>query len=155
MITIAIDPGKTGAIAVDLGEEGVDCFKMPETMPDICAFIADLNGKSTHRVAYIEKTNFALKGPSGHFMASQAIKVARSFETLRTALYIYGFETYEVQPNKWIRGFIGDGYKGQDQQAKRKRAIKEKAQQIYPHLKVTLQKADALGLLAWATKGER
>jgi len=72
-------------------------------------------------------------------------KFARHCGQIEAALYALGVSFEDVAPGVWMRSM---GKLPKDKGA-RKRAIRELMARRYPHLKVTLKTADALGILTW------
>ena len=140
---IAIDPGASGGIAWSKQDGGgVETAPMPEGMTEICDFIRGLAASLVDPVCYIEKVGGYMPGNSG----PAACKFARHMGHLEMALYANGVPTVQVTPNKWMKA-IGSWPKDKTE---RKRAIKEEMARRFPHLKVTLKTADALGVFVYA-----
>lgn len=148
---IAVDPGATGAIAFrdDNGRIAVD--SMPETLRDIWDYF-DSWYKGTFPKAF-ENASGVLEDAGYHVQgnnASASAKFARHCGSLEMALTASGLPWESVRPQKWMKIFGGLP----KDRMERKRRIKELVQRLYPHIKVTLQNADALGILTWAIKQE-
>ena len=140
---IAIDPGMSGGIAW-LDKEGiVQAMKMPEGMTEIAVELGALKGAGITG-ALIENVGGYMPGNS----ATAAVKFARHVGHLEAICYCYGLAVTKVAPNTWMTG-IGTYPKDK---AQRKKAIKEDMARRYPHLKVTLATADALGILTYWLK---
>ncbi len=137
MIFLGIDPGKTGGISVHTTSGAVaygftnktpmDIYETIVTCRNYC--ITDINHKC---VALIEKV---------HSMPKQG--VASSFTFGKNYGFLLGCLTaleipFEyVTPQKW-QGYLKCRTKGD------KNITKQKAQELYPHLKITQAIADAL-----------
>lgn len=93
-------------------------------------------------VAVMEKVGFHRPGNS----AVATAKFARHCGHLEAALYSAGIPFVEVTPQKWMQSL---GALPADKR-ERKRAIREEMARRFPHIKVTLAVADALGILCWA-----
>lgn len=150
---IAIDPGSvSGGIAWTLYET-VKAEAMPSTPKDIYDFLGFLCCEADGHeniVCYIEKVGFYVKGNSGPASAT----FARHVGNLEMALLAFHLEHHWIQPSKWMLHFIGKqtyppSMTDYQRKAKRKNLIKAKAQGLYPHIKVTLKIADALGILSY------
>ena len=155
---ISIDPGISGAVAGnDEGETHI--FKMPETPRDL--FILILSMKTDDAFCWIEQVGSYMPNNSG----PAAVKFARHCGHLDMALVASGIPYDYVLPTKWEHWLIGKpNYpkidKNISKQARqqilskrtqeRKNKIKTKIQALYPNLKITLQNADAIGILHWA-----
>jgi hypothetical protein len=138
---IVIDPGVNGGIAWE--EDGqISCAPMPEGMTAQADLIRSLSIQNHCWTGVIEKVGTYVPGNSGPAAAT----FARHCGNLETALYMCGISTEEVTPNKWMKA-LGTWPKDKHE---RKKAIQEAMARRYPHLKVTLKVADALGMLTWA-----
>ena len=80
-------------------------------------------------------------------------KFARHCGNIEAALYCLGVPVEQVGASQWMQ-VCGPLPKGMDAQAKRarKNAIKDAVARRFPHLRVTLSTADALGVLWWAMR---
>ncbi len=132
MIFLGIDPGKTGGVSFhDPACELIDAFAFTNKTPmDIYQMLKAC--RKGNPVAMIEKV---------HSMPKQGVKSSFTFGQgygfllgCLTALEI-PFEY--VTPQKWQR-YLGCLSKGD------KNVTKQKAQELYPHLKITHATADAL-----------
>jgi hypothetical protein len=132
-MNFAIDPGANGCVATRNQP-----FKMPETALDLADLIRQLYACG-YRTCYLEEIP-----KHGGKNASAMIKLARQYGEVRGVLATVGLRVVEIRPQDWQRavGVVAGGDAG-----KRKRAIKERAQQLYPGVEVTLWNADALMIL--------
>lgn len=147
-IIIAIDPGANGGIAIYgllNGSGAIELSNMPETTADIWSFFDPIPNHLSV-CAYMEKVGFHRQGNS----ASASAKFAGHCGELRMALYGNHISRVDVAPQTWMKMF---GALPEDKTA-RKNAIKSAVQGLYPHLKITLKTADALGILHWALQKE-
>ena len=144
---IAIDPGAAGGIAWTDSEGIAGAEPMPEGMTAIVdrlrSLAVDLSGCS----AVVEKVGQWL--PGDH--PNSATKFARHCGNVEAALYGLGVPFTEVAPGVWMRT-LG---KLPKEKGPRKRAIRELMARRYPHLRVTLKTADALGILTWELEKTR
>ena len=134
MIFLGIDPGGSGGISIHNGDK-VEAFAFTKkTNADIYHTIRDCTmvGQYDHSVALIEKV---------HSMPKQGVKSSFTFGMnygfllgCLTALRI-PFEY--VTPQVW-QGYLKCRTKGD------KNITKQKAQELFPHLKITHAIADAL-----------
>lgn len=167
---IAIDPGKSGGIA---WKDEVNVYA--EKMPDTIKGIRDLLKKITEPynplgvsddllycppcVCYLEKVN-SMPGQG----VSSTWAFAENYGALKAILCCLNISLLTVSPKVWQRA-IGatrpntgkDATRAQKNAAVRegKHRIKEIVEARFPHLKVTLRTADALGILIYATKQEK
>ena len=151
--TLYVDPGASGGFAWRDHDGIVQAAPMPEGMTAQVDWLREWHAEAswggqpmTTVSAVMEKVGGYMPGNSG----PAAAKFARHCGHLEAALYCMGISTAEVAPGVWMRKL---GAMPKDKQ-ERKRAIKEHVQRLFPHLKVTLKTADALGMLA-AGEGEQ
>ena len=157
---IGIDPGLSGAIACKTDGK-VFAYNMPDTPKDILLLI--LSMKTDDAFCWIEQVGSYVAGNS----ATAAVKFARHCGHLDMALIAAGISHDTVLARKWEHWLIGkpnypaipDDISLKEEQrikakrkTERKNKIKAKVQGLYPDLKVTLAKADAIGILEWAIK---
>jgi hypothetical protein len=133
----------SGGIAWTDADGIVQAMKMPDGMTAIADELRALRA-SGELCAWIENVGGYMPGNS----APAAVKFARHVGHLEAICYCYGLAVTKVAPNTWMTG-IGTYPKDK---AQRKRAIKEDMARRYPHLKVTLATADALGILTYWMK---
>ena len=164
-LIIAIDPGITGGVAYRF--PGIlSAVNMPSTPKDILDLLKRIVGYDNEKIiCYLERVGTYMPGNSG----PSAATFARHCGNLEMALWALNIPYHEVLPNKWMTAFIGkqDYPKIPKETSKktkasilskrkteRKNKIKAKCQALYPHLKVTLKTADALGILSYALMQE-
>ncbi|OGS40508.1 MAG: hypothetical protein A3K77_00755 [Euryarchaeota archaeon RBG_13_31_8] len=138
MLILAIDPGMNGGIAWTLNNE-VQAIKMPESPMDIYKRIKNIRNDQT--VCFLENVGGYVPGNS----ATAAVKFARHIGNIEMALLALNISTRIVTPVKWMK-CLGALPKNKKE---RKNKIKEKMQQLYPQLKITLATSDALGILTY------
>jgi len=140
-IYIAIDPGWNGALALRAPDGTVTCTKSPDTIAGIVQLLKLLfpYGHSNDVTAIIEKV---------HSMPGDGVKSVWRFAENTTAwkasLVAAEIPFKEIRPQVWMKK-MGGLPKDKD---KRKRRLKEIAQQMFPKIKVTLWNADALCMLS-------
>ena len=126
---MGLDPGKSGGVAI-VNDEDSEAFKIPATEGDLRDLISSLAG--TVRFALIEQVH-----SSPQMGVRSAFSFGRSYGTLRGLLLANNIPFDEVRPLKWMTHMKcktgGD-----------KNVTKAKAQQLFPHLKITHAIADAL-----------
>ena len=137
MIYIGIDPGKSGAIAFLDDYLNVSVYKFNVTETDIAKIFTEYC--TSHKFALIEKV---------HSMPKQGVKstftFGQNYGFLRACLICNKISFDEVTPNTWQKA-LGCQTKGD------KNITKSKAQQLFPHIKITHAIADAL-LIAYYNK---
>ena len=150
MRQIAIDPGASGGIAWFDSDGIAQAIPMPDGMTAQIDALREILAGCPNASASIEKVGGYMPGNAG----PGAVKFARHCGHLESALYCMGVPVEQVLPRKW-QAALGALPTGMDAATKRvrKNAIKEAMARAYPHLRVTLKTADALGILTWeATK---
>jgi len=115
---------------------------MPATPGDIIDQLRTLKALGREVTAYLEKTGGYVPGNSG----PAACKFARGCGLLEGAIMALTIPLIEVAPTVWMK-HLGTF---PAEMRERKNASKALMQARYPHLKVTLAIADALGLLTYA-----
>lgn len=152
---ISIDPGSGGGLAW-IFKDKIYAATMPQTPKDIYIKLKSLvimaDGYESV-TAYIEKVGTYMPGNA----ATAAVAFARHCGHLDMALLALNIPYHEITAKKWQQAFVGrvqypKSMTSSQKKAKRKNLIKTKAQQLYPHLKITLKTADALGILTYALK---
>jgi hypothetical protein len=148
-IIIAVDPGKKGSFAVtqkaDLSD--LKAFKLT-TLTDWIAHLSPFTSfkyklQTKVLVEEVPKT-------TGSFVPSHtAATLHRNFGELIGAARGLGLSVQTVRPQEWQKGL--PGLKGLTGPA-RKRQLRDLATSRFPHLKPTLQTADALLIAAWANQ---
>jgi len=138
---LAIDPGVSGGLAWVEGDGVVRAESMPEGMTATVDRLRELTVVLPGVVAVIEKVGLWM--PGDH--PNSATKFARHCGHIEAALYALGIPFTDVAPGVWMKS-LGALPK---EKADRKRMIREQMARRFPHLRVTLDTADALGLLVW------
>jgi hypothetical protein len=140
-IKIAIDPGKTGALAVRYPEGTVDVFKYKSEadMRDSLAEIKRYASTEKYRLsAVLEKVR-----SSPQQGVTSAFTFGWNYGFWRGLLQAYRISFREVRPQDWQKGLVP----AKKQKGERKHALKQIAEERFPELKVTLATADALLML--------
>jgi len=141
VIVIGVDPGKSGGIAW-IDETGKACVeKMPDTLKDLWELIekdilhatGNLHfGNSTRNCkAYLEQVS---SSPQQGVVS--AFTFGNGYGHLEMALTAAGIPFERVRPQVWQKA-MGCLTKGD------KNVSKRKAQELFPHLKITHATADA------------
>jgi crossover junction endodeoxyribonuclease RuvC len=139
MIYIGIDPGASGGIGIlDGNAVGATIIKNA-TEREVYDRINGLINHGEHGKAIIEKVGAMPKQG-----LSSTFKFGQSYGSIRMALIAAGIPFDEVTPQRWQKelGLIRSN-KNETITAKKNRH-KAKAQQLFPHVKITHAIADAL-----------
>ena len=163
MTSVAIDPGESGGVAWCDAAGNVDAVKMPDGMTAQMDLLLELKARldslSGQLPAWIELVN-----PMPSDGRASVGVFMRHAGALDSGLYLCGYSARVVSPVKWQSAIgvprLPPLAKDMDQDARRtelarrkadrKRWIRDAMQRRYPHLRVTLNTADALGILTFA-----
>ncbi len=137
-IWLGIDPGKSGGIGL-IGNGWAQVWKMPETEKDIWMLFEYFRRIGDIQFALIEKVHgFPTDAPQ------RAFNFGMNYGFLRACLIGNYIPYEEVTPNTW-QAALKCKTKGN------KNITKQKAQQLFPHLKITHATAEAI-LIAYYAK---
>lgn len=146
MIVLGIDPGKSGGLAWrGMPEVSALAVSMPETISDLLMEVKRLKVD----FAVLEKVHsMPTDGRSSIF------KFGRGVGHLEMALTAAGIPYEEVTPQKWMRALGITPRAKSETKTQFKNRLKQKAQQLFPAMPVTLKTADALLIAhyAWRTR---
>lgn len=144
---IAIDPGKSGGIAVAFGDLPVRCFRMPATEGDVLALLRQLAAEPAYTVAVVEEVSgFTGRGQPG----SSMFKFGRGFGFLLGVLQSLGVRVELVKPQRWQKSLSLGTASSCASTTEWKNKLKAAAQRLHPGIEVTLAVADALLILEYA-----
>lgn len=154
---IAIDPGASGGVAIGGLDGTVEAFSLKDR-GDLAKLIKERHLIGLNAKAYVELVTGYIakkKVPSAEEEFSLDASGYRMFNFGKSAGYVegvldgLGIPWEHVSPKTWQKplylernGLNRSGWKN---------LLKEKMQKLYPQLKVTLNTADALGILHFAT----
>lgn len=136
MKIIGIDPGASGGIAL-LDDEGAHAWKMPDTERDTQELFEQLAGPFGLAFAGIEKVH-AMPGQG----VTSMFNFGRNYGMLRGMLIANCIPFETVTPQKWQKEFSLRNSKWA--KTKKKNKHKARAQELFPHIRVTHALADAL-----------
>ena len=141
MIVLGLDPGRSGGYA-SISPDRVAAFKWPETDADTAGVLAPFMGLECF--AYLELVHSMPKQG-----VSSSFKFGDHYGFLRGLLVAYKIPFALVPAHKWQRamGCLTHGDKN---------ISKQKAQQLFPQVKITHATADALLIAEYCrrTRGE-
>lgn len=145
MIYLGVDPGSHGAVAL-VGNGWVEVRPVADwTRSDYYDFLYD----HWAEFAFIEKVN-AMPPAGRKAGTSSMFKFGMAYERALMALTLVGIPFDEVVPAKWQQA-VGLRFPKNTPYPERKRLAKQRAQELFPDIKVTLETADAL-LIAEAAR---
>ena len=148
LMIVGIDPGKNGGIAViRCGEEAkIIVRKMPGTPQDINEFFKTLcNLSGGHLITVIEK----LHGMP-HMSGTSMFKLGCNYGYLKMALIANNIRFFEIPPQRWQKHYNLGTKSISGSTTAWKNKLKEKAQQLYPRMKITLWASDAVLIAEYA-----
>lgn len=143
---IAIDPGKSGGIAVFTIDETIELHKMPETEGDIKDILETVQ-LVADPVVYLEEVGGFIKGNPAP--GSAMFNFGRNYGYLMGLCSGLSMPLQLVRPQRWQKE-LSIPTKGSATPAEHKRSLKAEAQRRHPDLKITLANCDALLILDWA-----
>jgi len=143
---IAIDPGKSGAIAA-VSNGKTQTWKMPQTPTDTARLLRFLSDEG-YTTAYLEEVSGYAGGRGAP--GSAMFTFGQVYAWIEMGLVMAGFQIIKVRPQKWQKT-LGIGTSGGNK-PEWKRKLKAKAQELFPGVDVTLVNADALLILYTASK---
>jgi hypothetical protein len=146
---IAFDPGKNGGVAIYWGEtKNTTAQNLPPTDRGLLEVIEDVAnlGETT---AYLEDI---VKFAGTNMPSSSMAAYASSWGFLRGVIVAKQIRLVLVPPQKWQKA-LGLGSSRGMSKTEWKNKLKNMAEQLNPHLKVTLATADALLICEAARKG--
>jgi len=146
---VAVDPGVSGGFAVNT-PDGIVLLSMPESLPEICALINQL--KVANAELWIEELPLFV---SPMTKSSSMATLHRNLGRVEAAAYAYGYALHRAAPKVWQAPLGLGGKASCKDHSEWKRKLKAKAQELYPHLDVTLKNCDALLILHYALGGGR
>lgn len=154
-VVIAIDPGKSGGVAV-AGFGAVACHAMPETEGDVLDLIrgiksgADIecvpHGPAVETICVLEEVSgFAGKAQPGSAM----FRFGENFGFIKGVVQTLGIKLELVRPQVWQKAFGLGTASACASKTEWKNKLKAEAQRRFPNLHVTHKTADALLILEW------
>lgn len=144
---LSLDPGANGGIASLAPNGAAAACKMPGTKREIVDVLSTLPRGST---AYLEE----LVKFTGRLMPSSAMAIyASNHGFLEGALTALGCRIVIVPPKLWQKVLGLGSTKSHANKTAWKNFLKNRAEQLFPHIKVTLATADALLILEAARRG--
>lgn len=135
---LGIDPGKSGGFAI-IDDPQPWAVKMPETTRDTIDELRSIRQEGI-QIAFVELVG----GYIGKAQpASSAFVFGYGTGVIGGALAALGFEVHRVRPQTWQKAFSLKSKPTESKTAWKNR-LKSLAQDIFPHIKVTLATSDAL-----------
>lgn len=152
-LILGIDPGVSGGFAWQvLGDpRSADASKMPDTEADAANLLKRLIGEHRNWHAYLERV-----GATPQMGVCSAFTFGKNYGLLRGLLAGFAIPFDEVTPIRWQADFgLRSAKKLGKGDTEKHRAIKAKAQQLFPALQVTNAKAAALLICEYGARMQR
>lgn len=148
MIIVAIDPGANGGIAWSVGGGLAAAEQLPDSPHELADRFRELLNEGLV-VLHLEEVGGYAGGAGAP--GSAMFNFGRNFGQIIGVAAALGIRIEMVKPQKWQKA-LGLGTSTGLTKTQWKNKLKLKAQQLYPHLKVTLASSDALLILNAAEK---
>lgn len=149
MITIGIDPGKSGGIAWRIGNSPLAVTSMPDTVHDICALLRGLTTEDHGCEVFLEEVGGYIGGAgegesngAGRANGARMFTFGRNYGELLGVCAGLDIPVHLVRPQKWQKALSLGTSTGMSK-TEWKNKLKAKAQQLFPATKLTLSTADA------------
>jgi hypothetical protein len=149
-IIIAVDPGKSGGIAVQNADGSIQCWRMPKTESAQLEMFSRFKRSEQTVTVWLEEVGGYVSGRPAP--GSAMFNFGHCCGFLRGAIMACGHRLELVRPQKWQAPLGLGGAKSCATSADWKRKLKEKAAQLFPDQPVTLATADALLILDYAIR---
>ena len=143
---LGIDPGASGGVAL-VGDTAPILYPMPKTENDVWGLISAMKDLGS-TFAYIEKVGGYIGGV-GH-PGSAMFNFGKGYGGLRMALIAARIPFEEIPPQTWQKrmGVTPRKKKSKnsagESKSQFKNRLKARAQQLFPHVNITLATADAI-----------
>lgn len=147
LLFFGVDPGKSGAIAaLDASGNCVGSVRLCETPHDIWSWLRDKSSHCDKSFAVLERVS-ARPGQG----VSSTFKFGTSYGMAKGLLVAAGIPHEEKTPSVWMRHMGLTSPKGTSK-TDHKRKLKQRAQELWPDVKVTNKEADALLIAEFARR---
>lgn len=146
---IAIDPGASGGVAFQLDGQIAEAVAMPATEGDLVDLLRRLAAPPGQALAIIEEVSGFVGKPQP---GCRMFTFGRNFGFILGVLQTLGVRVELVKPAKWQKALSLGTAKACASKTIWKNKLKACAQRLYPHLRVSLQIADALLVLEYGSK---
>lgn len=146
---IAIDPGKSGGLALWSPDAGARAMKIPE-IPDIRSLVITEYKRAKAAglklsICIEEPPRYYARAPGHEAPLSRISLLFENYGMLRGLMYGIGVSSYTIRPQDWQKLFAK---RDKMPYSNWKRLLKDIAQREFPDLGVTLHTADALLMLS-------
>jgi hypothetical protein len=146
---IAIDPGKSGGIAV-LHQNHVAAYPMPDTDGDLLELIKGISLEASRESAKVVCVLEQVGGFIGKAQPGAAMfRFGESYGFIKGLMMALTIKLELVRPQTWQKSFSLGTASACASKTEWKNKLKAEAQRRFPSLGVTLKTADALLILEW------
>lgn len=152
---IAIDGGKGGGISVLLPGQTATTFHMPATDGELLQKLR-IAKASEAETAYLEDIVLYVPRRTAkgkELPSSRLITYGANWGTLKGMLFALDYRIVLVPPQKWQKA-LGLGNSRGMSKTLWKNKLKQRAEELFPGIKVTLATADSLLILEAARQGK-
>lgn len=151
MSFLSIDPGKSGGFAWYDKDKIVNCCAMPSEDIEIINKLRELRASGIGFVI-MESQSFYIDPTKTNMSSAHVGTFLEGYGFLKGAVLALGFSLNLVAPRTWQNGLSLGIKKTKGEHSAWKRALKEKACQLFPDADVTLKTCDALLLLCYGSQ---
>lgn len=141
---VGIDPGASGSIAHYKNGVAV-AVNMPKTTDELNEYFSLLREGNEDIIVFLEKVNHFTSDDTDPGKKFAIQKMVNNYVQLKTLLSVNKLPYCEVHAATWQSQLL-PRFKGEEKSARKKRYL-EHAQKLYPEVKVTLSKSDALCIM--------
>lgn len=142
---IGIDPGKSGGLTIYSISKNIiiESISMPETMQELLTL---LKIYSKNSFCFLEKVQ-GLPGMSGSGMFT----FGENYGHIAMALLSCKIPTETITPQKWQKEFQL-GTKGKSTTSQWKNKLKQRAENLFPSIKITLSTSDSVLIMEYGRR---
>ena len=146
LIKVGIDPGAKGGLA--WGDHAV-AAKMPDSALDLADLLRDIMSEGVPVRVFLEEVGGYVGGPGAP--GSAMFNFGKNYGIIIGVCATLALPVESVRPQRWQKA-LGLGTSAGLTKSQWKNKLKVRAQSLFPHVKVTLDTADALLILHAANK---
>ena len=141
---VSIDPGKSGGIVLQKGNDRPQVFKMPGDINRLDTFFKENISDPVNTLCFVEKVQMWQKDNDEDGKQFRILNMVKQFEQIKSVLSLNNITYVQVSPQTW-QSVLGLNQKyDKNERTERKNRFKVSAQAWYPAENVTLWNCDAL-----------
>lgn len=152
---VAVDPGKSGGIAFKAPLSQTSAQSMPPTLRGVCTLFQDIDKaakKNGEEVIMVIESQTYCAGIKVN--ASTMGKFGENVGIIKGAATVLGWRIEEVRPAEWMAALSLGTRKRHPTRTAWKNHLKQRAENLFPGIPVTLSTSDALLLLEYAMQAQ-